>query len=269
MSLKHLGMGFDIHGGATDLIFPHHENEIAQAEALTGEEPFARHWIHAGLVQMDAEKMSKSLGNVVLVRDLLEHYPGVVARYWVLTSSIRSQAIFTSSALDDANQAYERLKNFFDVAAHVLGEAMPDAPSNARRPIDDDIPTGEHLGFVARFVEEMDDDFNSAGALAVLHDLVRSGNKLLEDVQRGDEDARKALVSHVEAFLELTGVLNLHFESATVGSELAGSLIEFLLDLREKAREEKAFDRADAIRAKLGELGVAIEDTPSGTRWRI
>lgn len=269
MSLKHLGMGFDIHGGATDLIFPHHENEIAQAEALTGEEPFARHWIHAGLVQMDAEKMSKSLGNVVLVRDLLEHYPGVVARYWVLTSSIRSQAICTSSALDDAKQAYERLKNFYDVSAHVLGEAMPDAPSNARRPVDDDAPTGEHLGFVARFLEEMDEDFNSAGALAVLHDLVRSGNKLVEDVQRGDEDARKALAAHVETFLELTGVLNLHFESATVGSELAGNLIEFLLDLREKAREEKAFDRADAIRAKLGELGVAIEDTPSGARWRI
>ena len=269
MSLKHLGMAFDIHGGATDLIFPHHENEIAQSEALTGDEPFARHWIHAGLVQMDTEKMSKSLGNVVLVRDLLDHYPGVVARYWVLTSSIRSQAVFTSSALDDASQAYERLKNFYDVAAHVLGNAMPDAPSNVSRPGDADIPAGEHLGFVARFIEEMDDDFNSAGALAVLHDLVRNGNKLVEEVQRGDEEARKALAAHVEVFLELTGVLNLHFESATVGSELAGGLIEFLLDLREKAREEKAFDRADAIRTKLGELGVSIEDTPSGTRWHI
>ena len=269
MSLKHLGMGFDIHGGATDLIFPHHENEIAQAEALTGEEPFARHWIHAGLVQMDAEKMSKSLGNVVLVRDLLEHYSGVVARYWVLTSSIRSQAIFTSAALDDAQQAYERLKNFYDVSTHVLGDAMPAVPRDVRRDADDDAPGGEHLDFVRRFIEEMDDDFNSAGALAVLHDLVRSGNKLVEDAQRGDESDRKSLIGHVEVFLELTSVLNLEFESSAVGSELAGNLIEFLLELRDKAREEKAFERADAIRAKLGELGVSIEDTPAGTRWRV
>ena len=269
MSTKHLGMGFDIHGGATDLIFPHHENEIAQAEALAGDEtPFAQHWLHAGLVQMDAEKMSKSLGNVVLVRDLLEHYSGVVARYWVLTSSYRSQAIFTSSALDDAKQAFERLANFYEVSVHLLGADMPTTPESPRRPVDEDLPAdGESA--LARFVAAMDDDFNSAGALAVLHDHVRAGNKLVEEAQRGDEEARKKLIDHVEIFLEMTSVLNLPFEAGSVGSELSGELIEFLLELREQARIEKAFERADAIRTKLQDLGVAIEDTPSGPRWRV
>ena len=268
MSTKHLGMGFDIHGGATDLIFPHHENEIAQAEALDdGNTPFARLWLHAGLVQMEAEKMSKSLGNVVLVRDLLERYSGMVVRYWVLTSSYRSQASFTSAALDDAGQAYDRLSNFIEVAGHALGAEMPERPETIRRPVDTDL--GDEDGWLTRFIAAMDDDFNSAAALAVVHDLVRAGNKLVDEVQRGSEDARKSLREHVETFLEMAWVLNLRFEDRSVTSELTGDLIEFLLELREQARAEKAFDRADAIRAKLHELGVAIEDTPSGPRWRV
>ena len=267
MSTKHLGMGFDIHGGATDLIFPHHENEIAQAEALEdGEAPFARHWLHAGLVQMEAEKMSKSLGNVVLVRDLLEHYRGMVVRYWILTSSYRSQASFTSAALDDAAQAYDRLSNFVEVAGHALGTEMPEWPGMVRRPADADL--ADEDGWLERFVAAMDDDFNSAAALAVVHDVVRSGNKLVEEVQRGNEDARKSLREHVETFLEMAWVLNLRFEEAAPTSELTGDLLDFLLELREQARAEKAFDRADAIRARLHELGIAIEDTPSGPRWR-
>ncbi|MDQ4095532.1 MAG: cysteine--tRNA ligase [Actinomycetota bacterium] len=267
MSTKHLGMGFDIHGGATDLIFPHHENEIAQAEALSDEDvPFARHWLHAGLVQMEAEKMSKSLGNVVLVRDLLDHYSGEVARYWVLTSSYRSQATFTSAALDDAKQAYERLANFYEISRHALGADMPTAPEAPRRPIDED---GHDDESITRFVAAMDDDFNSAGALAVLHDHVRAGNKLVEEAQRGADEALKELRAHVEAFLEMTTVLNLTFESPTVGSELTGRLLDYLLELREQARREKAFDRADSIREKLQDLGISIEDTPAGPRWRI
>ena len=269
MSTKHLGMGFDIHGGATDLIFPHHENEIAQAEALhEGDEPFARHWLHAGLVQMEDEKMSKSLGNVVLVRDVLERYSGAETRYWVLTSSYRSQAVFTSAALEDAKQAYERLANFLAVAGHLLGDDMPSSPTEPRRPVESDLSHDEEP-FLARFVAAMDDDFNSAGALAVLHDLVRSGNKVIEDLQRGNDDSRKPLIGHVDNFLEMAWVLNLPFEVDSASTELTGDLIDFLLQLRDQARDEKAFERADAIRAKLQELGVAIEDTPTGPRWRI
>ena len=269
MSTKHLGMGFDIHGGATDLIFPHHENEIAQAEALDdGTEPFARHWLHAGLVQMDAEKMSKSLGNVVLVRDLLDQYTGAVARYWVLTSSYRSQAVFTSAALEDSKQAYERMDNFLGVARHVLGDEVPEVPQDLRRPYDE--PVIEESGLIERFITAMDDDFNSAQALAVMHEAVRTGNKLAEEAQQGSPQAKDRLKSTVAAFLEMAQVLNLEFErGATAGSDLAGDLIDFLLELRQQARAEKAFDRADAIRTRLQELGVSVEDTPAGPRWKI
>jgi cysteinyl-tRNA synthetase len=266
MSTKHLGMGFDIHGGATDLIFPHHENEIAQAEALDPSAGgFSRYWLHAGLVQMETEKMSKSLGNVVLVRDLLDLYPGSVVRYWTLSSSYRSQATFSKGALEDAAQAFDRLKTFHESASHLLADDMPAADEKIIRPLDDAMPNE----YVERFVAAMDDDFNSAGALASLHDLVREANRKLEDAQRGDDAGRKELIELVASFQELTSVLNLQFETTGAGSELTGDLIEYLLQLRDEARAERAFERADAIRAKLQELGVAIEDTPSGPRWRV
>ena len=270
MSTKQLGMGFDIHGGATDLIFPHHENEIAQAEGLEGSAtPFARNWMHAGLVKMETEKMSKSLGNVVLVKDLLEEIPGEVARYWSLMASYRSQATFSEAVLKDAAQAYERLRNFKEGAAHALGEDMPSIEVEPRRPIDSAVGDGEGAAQVERFITAMDDDMNSAEALAALHDLVRDGNKLVEQVQRGDAEAKSSLVELTKAFLELAWVFNLTFRSDKARSDLAAALVDFLLDLREQAREEKAFDRADSIRARLAELGLAVEDTPAGPRWRL
>jgi cysteinyl-tRNA synthetase len=270
MSTKYLGMGFDLHGGATDLIFPHHENEIAQAEALVDDEtPFARHWVHAGLVRMESEKMSKSLGNVVLTKDLLERFPGEVVRYWALTGSYRSQATFSDESLADATQAYDRLKNFHDAAMHVLEEEFPE-PSATRRPIDTAVSKDLSTQYVARFIEAMDDDFNSASALAALHEAVRDGNRLLEDAQRGDAAARSDLEAIAAQFAEIAWVLNLRFEASPgPGSEMTSALVEFLLELREEARREKAFGRADAIRDRLQSLGVTIEDTPSGPRWRV
>jgi cysteinyl-tRNA synthetase len=263
MSTKYLGMDFDVHGGGSDLIFPHHENEIAQAEGLK-DGNFVRCWLHAGMVQMESQKMSKSLGNVALARDVVTVYPGEVVRYWALTGSYRSQVVFSDAALEDARLAYERLNTFLDGAAHVLEDDMP-SPADATRG-DDDV---ESTGYVARFVAALDDDFNSAEALGVVHDLVREGNKTLQRAQEGDKEARTELVSQVESFLELTGVLGLGFQSEVASSELVGGLVEYLLELRDQARADKAFDRADAIRDKLIELGVAVEDTPAGTRWRL
>jgi cysteinyl-tRNA synthetase len=264
MSTKYLGMSFDIHGGGSDLIFPHHENEIAQAEGLAGTEPFVRHWLHAGMVQMESQKMSKSLGNVALAHDVVDKYPGAIARYWALTGSYRSQVVFSDATFEDARQAYERLKTFLDSARHALGDDLPSFTPITRG--DDDT---EATGYVARFIEAMDDDFNSAAALGVVHDLVRSGNKTLEGTQRGDEAARTELKQHVVDFLELTDVLGLEFTGAEASSELLDGLIGYMLELRDQARQEKAFDRADAIRDKLIELGVAVEDTPAGPRWRV
>jgi cysteinyl-tRNA synthetase len=265
MSTKYLGMGFDIHGGGSDLIFPHHENEVAQAEALE-EETFVRHWVHAGMVNMETAKMSKSLGNTVLARDVVARHGGEQARYWCLMGSYRSQAIFSEDTLKDAAAAYDRWATFFESAQHALGEQMPEIPPEPRRVIGDEVSA---TGYVARFIEEMDDDFNSAGAFAVVHDLVREGNRRLEGAQRGDPGQAEALVELIEPFLEITAMLGFRFEKAATGSEVVSGLLDLLLQLREEARAEKAFDRADAIRARLNDLGITIEDTAAGPRWRL
>ena len=260
MSMKYLGAGFDIHGGGSDLIFPHHENEIAQAEGLV-DPPFVRHWLHAGMVQMEAEKMSKSLGNIVLARDVAERYPGEVARLWAITGAYRSQIVFSEQSLNDAANAYERWKIFLQSARQALGEGMPHRPDDPIRKDDTEMPDG-----VARFIAAMDDDFNSAQALAVVHDLVTEGNRLLDAPHDSPQDA---LVGVVEQFLELTTVLGFRFPEEGAGSELVAGLVGYLLELREQARAEKAFDRADGIRARLADLGVAVEDAAAGTRWRL
>jgi cysteinyl-tRNA synthetase len=265
MSTKDLGMGFDVHGGGSDLIFPHHENEIAQAEALAGDEPFVRYWMHAGMVQMGTEKMSKSLGNIELAGEVAAHFGGERTRYWALSGSYRSQVAFTPEALDDAGQGYERLRTFLFAVRHALGPDMPDGPTVSRRPVDIDVEP-EH---VRRFVEAMDDDLNSPEAFAALHDLVREANRLLEPAQRGDADARRAVAELTDQFLELTQLLGLSFDSGADSAELSGRLIDYLLELREQARREKAFERADQIRSRLTELGVTVEDTPAGPRWRV
>jgi len=269
MSTKYLKMGFDIHGGATDLIFPHHENEIAQAEGLTDEGPFVRHWLHAGLVQMDAEKMSKSLGNFVLVKDIVTRQSGESVRYWALSGSYRTQATFSDGALGDAEQGCERWKTFHEAAGHLLGSDMPTEDRSRRRPVGDDLSEDGSESYVGRFIAALDDDFNSAGAFAVVHEVVREGNRLIEAAQRGDDSARKELIDHARVFAEMTTVLGFTFAAEAADDELVAGLVGYLIKLREQARTEKAFDRADAIRARLLELGVAIEDTPAGTRWRL
>ena len=264
MSTRYLGMGFDIHGGGSDLIFPHHENEIAQAEGLTGSEPFVRHWLHTGMVQMAAEKMSKSLGNVVVVGDAVDQFGPDAVRYWALSGSYRSQVLFSPETLNDARAAFGRWSSFIIGARHVLGEEMPAPPNEVRREID-----GISDDYLRHFIEAMDDDLNSAQAFAAVHDAVGNGNKALEAAQRGDAEARRTLIEITAVVLELTTVLGFDFQSSQVSSDLAASLIDYLLELRDTARAEKAFERADHIRDRLHSFGVTIEDTPAGTRWHL
>jgi cysteinyl-tRNA synthetase len=268
MSTKYLGMPVDIHGGGADLTFPHHENEIAQAEALAGSEPFVTQWMHCGLVQMDATKMSKSLGNVVLGRDLLERYPADVIRYWVLMGSYRTQPVFSDATMNDANQSYGRWARFLTAATRSLEGNLPE--TEARRPVGEE-GVGEAAGapFVTRFLAAMDDDFNSAAAFATIHDLVGEGNRTIEAFQSGDQEQRERLSDLVGSFLELTSTLGFRFETSAVSSELIGALVEYVLELRDGARAESAFERADAIRSRLEQIGVLVEDTPEGARWHL
>jgi cysteinyl-tRNA synthetase len=264
MSEKYLGMNFDVHGGGSDLIFPHHENEIAQAEAIHTGEQFVRHWMHAGMVQMGSEKMSKSLGNIVLAREAVAELGGEPIRYWALMSSYRSQSVFSDEALDDAVQSYERWRTFLHAARHALGDSMPKG-TRYRRPTDEDIEDS----YIDAFVSAMDDDFNSAAAFAVVHDLVGEANRRLEGVQRGDAEAEEHLGPLVSTFLELTSVLGFDLPLDEGSDELTSGLIDYMLELREQARAEKAFERADGIRSRLTALGVIVEDTPTGPRWRL
>jgi cysteinyl-tRNA synthetase len=269
MCAKYLGMPIDIHGGAADLIFPHHENEIAQAEALTGEEPFVTQWMHCGLVQMEATKMSKSLGNVVLGRDLLEHYPADAIRYWVLMGSYRTQSSFSETVMTDALQSYERWARFLSSAKHALGGQIPEV-EGVRRPVgEESFEDHEGDAFVQRFIAAMDDDFNSAAAFAAIHDLVGEGNKLMDAMLSDSQEDRVTLSRLVKAFLEMTSTMGFRFESSTVSSELVANLVEYILELREQARADSAFDRADAIRSHLEAIGISVEDTPGGARWHL
>jgi cysteinyl-tRNA synthetase len=268
MSTKYLGMGFDLHGGASDLIFPHHENEIAQAETLAGTEPFVRHWMHAGLVQMESVKMSKSLGNVVLARDVAAAYPGEVARYWALTGSYRTQVTFSDDALMDAAQGYERWSTFLSAAKHALGPDMPPAPRLVQRALGAEGLVGPGAEYIERFIAALDDDFNSSEAFAVVHELVREANRRIDPAQKGETEDREVLAALTEAFAEMTTMMGFGFD-AQESSRLIDDLVGYLLELRDSARRDKDYERADAIRERLSTMGVAIEDTPAGARWRV
>ena len=252
MNLAELGEQIDIHGGGNDLIFPHHENEIAQSESYTGK-TFARYWMHNGMLQLSGEKMSKSIGNLVSINDFLARRDGDVMRMIVLTGSYRAPLNFTEEAQDAAERARERLKSG-------LRPALPNAKG---------IPAGSAAELTAQaettkeaFIEKMDDDFNTAGALAPLYELVKAINTAR------DQGATDEQLTPAQATLrELTGVLGLRLAEKT-GSGDADKFIDLLVEVRGEARAQKLWAFSDLIRDKLKELGVTIEDSKDGTTWR-
>jgi len=283
MSEAELGITFDIHGGASDLIFPHHENEIAQSEAATGR-PFVRYWLHGGLLQVNAEKMSKSLGNFMLLKDVLEHYPAPVVRLLMLQTHYRSPLDFSVDRLDEASRAYERLltplRNLEWAKRNRSVVAEIQAPAETESLVADAAAQTRDA-----FVEAMDDDFNTAGALAAVFDLVRTMNGFMERYGIGN-NARYAgrLDGAADALRELLGVLGIDAgtrsgrgeyppEVLEIARDLAGyvgtdteAAVEALLSARAVARTERNWPAADAVRDGIAALGFAIEDTPSGSR---
>jgi cysteinyl-tRNA synthetase len=251
MALKYLGETIDIHAGGPDLIFPHHENEIAQSEGATGK-PFAKYWMHVGYLNINNEKMSKSLGNFFTAREIAARYDPEVIRFFMLSAHYRNPINFSPELLDQAGKALERLYNTIDNLAHLFKNT-------------DD--TEERPYFLKRleelrdkFINAMDDDFNTADAISILFDISREINTVL------NERSKK---NHIDRALnllkELGGILGILKKERDVILEKE---IEALIKKREQARKEKDWPTADSIREELKKKGIILEDTPAGVRWK-
>jgi len=248
MAGKYLGTAFDIHAGGLDLIFPHHENEIAQSEAASGRR-FARFWLHNGLLMMGDTKMSKSLGNVISLDQALDRYGPNVLRMFFLSAHYRSPMDFDEERLAEAAAAFDRWSAFERVTQQLPPPdgASSTAVADIRR----------------RFEQAMDDDLGTPAAQAALFDLVSAGNRMLEAGQRTEAAEARALLS------ELTEMLGYDMSGQASGADLVEPLVAELLALRSQARERRDFATADAIRARLTQLGVVVEDSAEGPRWYL
>lgn len=250
MNLAELGEQIDIHGGGNDLIFPHHENEIAQTESFTGK-PFARYWMHNGMLQLGGEKMSKSLGNIISIKEFLTKRDPDVMRMLVLNGSYRAPLMFNDETLDAAEKGLERLKSALRPASSSADSAEAAAALTAAQKT-----------VKEAFTAAMDDDFNSAGALGALFDFVRIINTAR------DSGASPAQLTPAQSLLrELTSVFGLRL-SEKQGEGGAEKFIELLLEVRAEARRQKQWALSDLIRDRLKELGITVEDGKNGATWR-
>lgn len=243
MALKYLGDSLDIHGGGQDLIFPHHENEITQSEAFTGVAPFVRYWLHNGLLQLGEDKMSKSLGNLITVKEALERYSPDAIRLFILGSHYRSPLTYSEETLEAAETGMERLRQATKAGGEAGGKAVFDSQP-----------------FERRFADSMDDDFNTAQAIAVLFDLAREINRAREE--------KHDVTGAQHTLAELAGVLGFTLEEPSRPPLDAEAFIELLVSTRVDLRQAKEWELADKIRNRLAELGIALEDTPKGTVWK-
>jgi cysteinyl-tRNA synthetase len=245
MSLRYLGEQIDIHGGGQDLIFPHHENEIAQTEAATGLEPFSRIWLHHGLLRLpnSEEKMTRHLGGLIPIDDVIQRWGTDALRTFILFSHYRKPLTFTDEALDSAKSGADRLRTAARAAedASTSGDAVDATP------------------FRKQFIEAMDDDLNTAIALAALFDLAREINTA--------RDEARPIANAQAAMLELADILGLKLEESDAAMG-AAPFIELLINVRKELRDAKQFEQADNVRNGLEALGVILEDTAGGTAWR-
>ncbi|MDI6812694.1 MAG: cysteine--tRNA ligase [Desulfitobacteriaceae bacterium] len=263
MSLKYLGAGFDIHGGGGDLVFPHHENEIAQSEGYLHGGTFARYWLHNAFITVKQEKMSKSLGNFFTVREVLAHFPGEVIRFYLLGTHYRSPLDFDDEKLTMAQKGLERLKTCVRLAEEALerdentgaaeASELAQAVKKSRR----------------AFTEAMDDDFNSALGTAVLFELAKTINSHVQEHPYASAELKEARA----LLLELGNVLGFDLARSTVAAvtenEKLAQVMNIMMQMRAISRQKKDWETADLIRDQLKDIGIVIEDTPQGARWQI
>lgn len=252
---KFLGETIDIHAGGQDLIFPHHENEIAQSECANGK-PFANYWLHNGYINVDNRKMSKSLGNFSTVRDILQKYEGETVRFFMLSAHYRNPINFADTLMEQAKSAVERvytcLDNLYFLLENSEDRELSEAETEYSKSID---------GFKEKFISAMDDDLNTADAIAAIFDIVYASNTALSNENK---NAKAAVEKTIETIRELGSVLGL-FQKTNEKS--IDAEVEELIERRNKARAEKNWAEADAIRDKLKEMNIILKDTPMGVKW--
>jgi cysteinyl-tRNA synthetase len=252
MSTKYLRTDtLDIHAGGRDLIFPHHENEIAQAEALTGK-PFATHWIHHGLLTINGQKMSKSLGNFITIKDALKKYHPDVLKIFFLQAHYSSPIDFSDKKMEEAAQAYERITNL----RNKLGDKLEDVPAFSDESV---------KSFKEQFLKYMDDDFNTPRGLSVLFDMVTACNKILDDAQ--EKDKQQKLSAFRDLINEISYLFGFSFQARVTGG-MSDEEVASLITMRKNYKADKKFKEADEIRRSLELKGVILEDTKDGTTWR-
>jgi cysteinyl-tRNA synthetase len=251
MCLKHIGKTIDIHGGGTELIFPHHENEILQSEAYN-DAPFVKYWLHNGLLTIEEEKMSKSLKNFFLIKDILKRYTPEVVRFYLLNASYRQPLDYNERSLEESGKALERLQNTY----HTMRAATKTASG-------EDDATGICEDAWREFESRMDDDFSTREAIASIYDLTHEANRLWSEGRLSRKGAEN-IAGVLERFNEVFGVL----VGEKSGEDLSGKLVDLLLLVREDARKRKDFTQADTIRNRLSELGIEIQDTQDGAVWK-
>ncbi len=261
------GTQYDLHGGGKDLEFPHHECEIAQMEAASGQAPLVRHWLHSGFLQIDSSKMSKSLGNFLTIKAALKVTSANVLRLMFLRTYYRSPIDYTEELVQETKSSWERIQLAIRNADRVL--AATPCPENAA--VDHPLVLATDAAR-ARFAEAMDNDFGTPDALAVVFELVSELNRQLASVERASSPGDIAAVcvarDGVEGLLEVLGFAEIRGR-AVQSSELAGQLVDLLIELRQQARGAKRYQDADAIRQRLADLNVVLEDNKSGTSWRL
>ena len=256
MSNRYLGNTIDIHAGGQDLQFPHHENEIAQSECRNGH-TFARYWMHNGYINVDGEKMSKSLGNFFTVRDISEKYDLGLVRFFLLATQYRNPVNFSDTVLEQAKAGLERLTNARDNAEFILGNL----DDSGLRDEEKDLAAGLDK-YRDRFIEAMDDDLNTADAISVIFELAKFMNTKISD-----QSSKEFVQLNLDIFNELTGVLNIANKSVEEDDSLSQK-VEDLIAKRAQAKKEKNFALADQIRDELAAMGIAIEDTRQGVKWK-
>ena len=256
MSNRYLGNTIDIHAGGQDLQFPHHENEIAQSECRNGH-TFARYWMHNGYINVDGEKMSKSLGNFFTVRDISNKYDLGLVRFFLLATQYRNPVNFSDTVLEQAKAGLERLTNARDNAEFILGNLA----DSSLRDEEKDMVAGLDK-YRERFIEAMDDDLNTADAISVIFELAKFMNTNISD-----QSSKEFVQLNLDIFNELTGVLNIANKSVEEDDSLSQK-VEDLIVKRAQAKKEKNFALADQIRDELTDMGIAIEDTRQGVKWK-